>query len=310
MMSRRLWAFVRLGRPLFLVGGVVMHALGVAMSVYGGAPLDVTALVWGQIAISATQLMTHYANDYFDLEADRANHSPTRWSGGSRVLPGGGLSPQVALVAALALACIALGAALVLALVAHTGPLTLPLLAAALALAWGYSAPPLRLNARGIGEAATALIVPGLTPLVGFYLQAGHLAALPLLAIIPLACLQFAMLLAIEFPDVEGDRAAGKHTLVVRLGASRAARLYVAVLVAAYLALPLLVAAGLPSPVALAAALSAPLAGWQVWRITRGDYDRPVRWEALAFVSVALLVSTALLETLAFLLLAGGYSIR
>ena len=38
--------------------------------------------------------------------------------------------------------------------------------------------------------------------------------------------LQVAMLLAIEFPDAEGDRAVGKRTLLVRLGVERTARLY------------------------------------------------------------------------------------
>ena len=50
--------------------------------------------------MTSFQLMTHYANDYFDLEADRANQTPTTWSGGSRVLPAGELSPRVALIAA------------------------------------------------------------------------------------------------------------------------------------------------------------------------------------------------------------------
>ena len=53
-----------------------------------------------------------------------------------------------------------------------------------------------------------------LESLVGYYLQTRHMAPLPLLAVAPLCCLQFAALLAIEFPDAAGDTAAGKHTLV------------------------------------------------------------------------------------------------
>ena len=77
MIFKKLLAFVLLGRPLFLVGGFVLHALGVAMALYGGAALNLAALLWGQIAISAIQWMTHYSNDYFDLDADRANPTPT-----------------------------------------------------------------------------------------------------------------------------------------------------------------------------------------------------------------------------------------
>ena len=75
------------------LGGFVLYGLGAALAVAGGAPLDRWRYVLGQLVVTATQLMTHYANDYFDLEADRANRTPTRWSGGSRVLPDGALPP-------------------------------------------------------------------------------------------------------------------------------------------------------------------------------------------------------------------------
>ena len=77
----------------------MLYGLGAAVATRQHS-LDVRAYVWGQAAITATQLMTHYANDYFDLAADRANTTPTQWSGGSRVLAEGALSPRVALWAA------------------------------------------------------------------------------------------------------------------------------------------------------------------------------------------------------------------
>jgi 1,4-dihydroxy-2-naphthoate octaprenyltransferase len=297
---RRLWLFIRLGRFPFLVGGFILHGLGVAAALYSGAVLDVQALVWGQVAITATQLMTHYANDYFDLAADRANTTPTYWSGGSRVLPDSGLAPRMALITALALVLLAVVATLVLALVVRPGLLTFALLLIALALAWFYSAPPLQLHSRGIGEFTTALLVPGLTPLLGYYLQTGTLTPLPILVVIPLCCLQFAMLLAIEFPDELGDRAVGKNTLLVRIGAMRAARLYILTLTVAYLLLPVLVMAGLPFAVGIAAGATLPLAVWQGWRVQRGAWADPAQWNRLAFWSIVLLMGTAAAELAAF----------
>src|SRR3954451_17011904 len=133
---RRLMAFVRLGRPQFLVGGFVLYGLGGALAVAGGAAFDPWRYGWGQLVVTAAQLMTHYANDFFDLEADRANRTPTRWSGGSRVLPDGGLPPRVALVAALVLGVTALAAALMLSVRAPDLPLVLPLAEIITALAW------------------------------------------------------------------------------------------------------------------------------------------------------------------------------
>ena len=304
-MIKRIYAFILLGRPLFLVGGIVLHGLGVVIALYDGASLNLAALVWGQIAISAIQWMTHYANDYFDLEADRANRTPTNWSGGSRILTDARLAPRVALMTALIFASVAIVAGLILAFNDHTGALTLPLIAVALALAWFYSAPPIRLHSRGLGELTTALLVPGLVPLTGYYLQRGQLDLLPLLAIFPLACLQFCMLLSIEFPDEASDRTFHKGTLVVRLGAKRAAKLYMTVLMLAYLALPLLLFAGLPALPTLAIALMSPLAIWQLWRVRRGEIFQPQHWNQFEFFSVALLIGTAAVELIAFLLLFG-----
>lgn len=304
MVARQLLAFIRLGRFPFLTGGFVLHGLGAAMAVYAGAPLNGLTLLWGQVAITATQLMVHYSNEYFDLEADRANTTPTNWSGGSRVLPENHLSPSVALIAALALLLIALGATVILTRL-QPAPLTLPLLGLAIGLSWFYSAPPVRLHSRGLGEAATAVIVPGLTPLTGYYLQTGTLAPLPLLVIVPLVALQFAMLLTIEFPDAQGDRAVGKRTLLVRLGERRAALLHNLILAAAYGLLPVLVAAGLPALAALLALSTLPLAAWQFWRVARGDWRLPSRWNSIAFRGVALLVGTAAATFGGFLLLIG-----
>jgi 1,4-dihydroxy-2-naphthoate octaprenyltransferase len=306
VMRRRVIAFIRLGRPLFLIGGFALYGLGAAVAVYLGAKLSWPRFAWGQIAITSTQLMTHYCNDYFDLAADRANTTPTRWSGGSRVLPGGDLSPAVALIAALALAGLALAATGRLTVSLGAGPLTAPLLLAAVVLSWEYSAPPLRLCARGLGELNVALVVSCLTPFIAFYLQTGKLMALPFLVVTPLCCAQFAMLLAIEFPDAIGDAAAGKRTLVVRFGAAWGAKAYQASLLTMYGLLPLLVGWGLPGRVALGTLGTAPIGAWQIWRMHRGAWRDPGRWESVAFWTVALLVSTTVAELGAFLVLRDG----
>jgi 1,4-dihydroxy-2-naphthoate octaprenyltransferase len=293
---------LRLARPLFLAGGFVFYGLGVAMARYEGVAVEWAVLLWGQAAVTAAQLMTHFANDYFDLAADQLNKTPTRWSGGSRVLPDGLLPPRVALTAAVVMAVAALAATVVLALVYRQPAWPIVLLLAAQFLAWEYSAPPLRLHTRGLGEITVALIVPVLTPLVGYTLQTGHPALLPLLASFPLACFQAAMILTINFPDAAADRRAGKATLVVRLGQERAARLHPALLAMAYLSLPLLVRWGLPWLVVLAVLLPLPLAAWLALAVPRAVRSEAANWSGLAFWSIGLLMSSAGLELVAFLI--------
>ncbi len=298
-------ALIRLGRPHFLAGGVIFNLLGAAMAIYSGKPLNWTALIWGQVAITSTQLMTHYCNDYFDLEADRLNRTPTNWSGGSRVLPDGMLNPKVALIMALVMAGLAFVANLVLSIFIHPSVFTFVLLMGTQLLAWFYSAPPLRLHSRGLGELTTMVVVTLMTPLTAYYLQAGNIAWLPILVVIPLCCYQVAMLLAIEFPDAEADRMAGKGTLVVRLGAPLAARLYIGLLLLALGILPVLVILGLPLLVGVVVAVLFPLVLWQIGRIWRGDWHDSQRWNHLGFYSIVLLVATSAAELATFALLIG-----
>jgi 1,4-dihydroxy-2-naphthoate polyprenyltransferase len=287
-----LLAFIKLGRPLFLGGGFILYALGAAIA---RGPIDWQRYALGQAIVTAFQLMTHYANDYFDLAADKANETPTAWSGGSRVLADDVLPPWVALAAALGLA--ATGG--VLALWSSEQPLILVMGA----LAWCYSGPPLRLCSTGFGELDTAVVVTGLVPLLACRLQGGAPTALFVAAIVPLALLQLAMLLAIEFPDAAGDAATGKRTLVVRLGARRAARLYAAITALAYLWLPVAYLLGVPPLACLLAALPAPLAIWRIARLR--DTVDPSAYERLTFSAVALLVATSA-GMLAGVLIGGG----
>ncbi|TMQ04473.1 MAG: prenyltransferase [Deltaproteobacteria bacterium] len=287
-------AFIRLGRPKFLGGGFVLYALGAFAAAATGHPIAARRYLLGQACVTAFQLMTHYANDYFDIEADRANPTPTRWSGGSRVLARGELPPRAALLGAIGFAA----AGLITAALATRagGPWTAAILAAIAAIAWEYSAPPLRLCAIGLGELATAIVVTALVPLLAFYLQAPDAAGIRVLALaaVPPFLLQIAMLLAIELPDAAGDAATGKRTLVVRLGAARAARLHAALTAAAFAWLPLACALGLPVRVALCAAIPAPFA---LWRIARtAEHRDPAAFERIASWAVALLVATSLAE--------------
>ncbi|HUS29841.1 MAG TPA: prenyltransferase [Kofleriaceae bacterium] len=302
MTGRDVIAFIKLGRPMFLGGGFILYALGAVIAARHGHAIDWRHYLVGQGAVTAFQLMTHYANDYFDYDADRQNATPTKWSGGSRVLPDGDLPRHVALVAALVFAALGITASIALA-ASRAGSLAVPTLALVLVLAWEYSAPPLRLCAAGLGELTTAIVVTVLVPWLGFYLQApagGGGRALAL-TIVPLALLQIAMLLAIEFPDAAGDAATGKRTLVVRLGAATAARLYVAITALAYLWPIAALALGLPARVVVALAIPAPIAIWRMMRIA--DHADASAFERLTFWAVFLLVATSALALGAWLTL-------
>ncbi|HJW84932.1 MAG TPA: prenyltransferase, partial [Anaerolineae bacterium] len=89
-MLTSLWSFIQLTRPLFLLGGALMYGLGAAIAYSAGASIDWGRYALGQVIVTSIQAMTQYANEYYDLEVDRAAGSNRTWfSGGSGVLPAG-----------------------------------------------------------------------------------------------------------------------------------------------------------------------------------------------------------------------------
>lgn len=298
----QLLAFIRLGRPLFLLGGLLFHALGLTLALYEGAEFSLLSALLTQLAISSSQLMTHYSNEYYDLPADRLNQTITYWAGGSRVLVEGHLPASVARRASQMLALLALGSGLILLLLKPHAPFSFPLILIGLLFVWQYSAPPLKLHWRGWGAFSAALLVPGLAATLGYYGQAGQFSTNLWLLIMPLALLQAAMIILIDFPDRAGDAAAGKRTLVVKLGLVKAARLHLQLMALGYLVLPLLGTAGLPWPTIVATALPAPLGFWLSWQLYRCGQGKTVNWNWLGFLAIALLMATASLQLLTLIL--------
>ena len=277
-------AFLRLSRPLFLYGGFAGVALGAAVAAWSGRRLDIATYLWVQALVTAFHLMVHYANDYFDREGDAAG-GRTAWSGGSGVLAAGALRPRVALLAALV--CAALGLALTARFALAGNGAVAAAGAAIFALAWGYSAPPVRFAARGLGELATVLVVAVLVPCAGYAAFTARVDAGLLKALAGPALAMFAMMLCVELPDAGTDYLAAKRTLVVRWGPAATWRV---VLVAAATAVLLSAAqawkaGGLGG---VAAMLPALVAGAALIR-SAGHDPRPA---SMAFGGVALYAAT------------------
>jgi len=290
-MLRSVWALVRLTRPVFLLGGLTLYGLGTAMAASQGASIRLDRLALGQVMVTAIQLFAQYTNEYFDAEGDALNTRRTWFSGGSGVLGAGGLA-RAAAGRAMRIAAVC-GAAAIVA-TATQSPATAALGALCMFGAWAYSAPPLSLMGSGLGELSASLIVAFLTPLTALSLHGGRLDSGMAAALASLVLLHWAMLLAFSLPDQFSDAAVGKRTLVVRIGATRAAGAH-AVLIGA--ALALLAALGLTWPPALYVWVAFPVAVWQagivIWR-ARG-HDAGAHAMTTGAVGLFVLASAALL---------------
>ena len=223
-------------RPKFLVASVspvlVGSCLGYAAVGSFNWPLFILAL----LAIMAIHSGANMANDYFDHLSgnDWANKNPTPFSGGSRYIQKGILSPKVILLAALV--ALTAGSALGVVIVLLTHSLFI-LILGLLGVLGGffYTAPPIKLGYRYIGEVIIALLFGLLPVYASYYLQTKMIDAVPLLPGCVVGILIFLVIFVNEFPDLKADAAVDKKTLVVRFGVPASAWIYRSVLVTSFL---------------------------------------------------------------------------
>jgi 1,4-dihydroxy-2-naphthoate octaprenyltransferase len=256
-------------RPAFLSVTVCAWLVGIGAAHYSGVALEpvrgALTLVFALVAHAGVNVL----NDYYDARIGTDAINVERifpFTGGSRFIQNGVLSLAQTGWFGAALFGAVVGAGLWL--IALSGPGLFWVGLAGLAIGWAYSAPPLKLNARGLGElcvaAGFALIVVGTD-----YVQRAEFDSLPWIAAMPYALLVTNLLYINQFPDREADRRTGKWHLVARLGTARARWGYLAIATAAFAWLTLAVQAGaLPSRalLALLAALPCALAARELWR--------------------------------------------
>ncbi|MBO4209489.1 prenyltransferase [Micromonospora echinofusca] len=291
--------FVRLARLRFLLYNLLPVGLGAAVAVHQGYDLDLTWYAVAQLFAWTVHVMTHYCNEYFDLDADRANVYFTPWTGGSRALVDGSVRPVVAL-----------GTAFVLWSVAQLMVAAMPswpariLGTVTVLLAWFYTAPPGKLNYRGAGELTVAAILNGLWPAVAVVLQTGGVPALLVAILLPTALLQVVRMMVMNLGDRRSDATVGKRTLPVIIGYRRAVTVIVAAQPVAYAMLTAFALAGwVPWLVWAPMMATAPLSAWLVVQLRRGamaDLD-PTRMTPVVFWAsnhVSLIVAAAMLGVL------------
>lgn len=292
--------FIRLSRPLFLLGAALLYALGVGIARYLGSPVNWAAYFMGQFWVFFLQLAAHYLNEYYDFSADVENSNRTPFSGGSRAVGVGGLSPQTVLLAAAA--SLVAGATLTVLMMRtlKLSPESLFLMLLAFVGAVFYSAPPLRLVSSGFGELTTSILVANLLPAFAFLLQRGELHRLVAMTTFPLTALHLAMMLAFELPDYAADMKHNKRTLMVRLGWQNGMTLHNALILFAFLLLSLSIAFGMPLFIGLPAFIPLPLGLLQIWQMRRIAAGGRPNWTALTLTAIALFAATAYLFTLAY----------
>lgn len=193
-----------------------MWAFGCGVVASGVAPsghwsiIIIGVVLAGPLVCATSQAV----NDWFDRHVDAINEP-------QRPIPSGRMPGRSGLVVAIVWTILSLAVAMLL------GPWGFAAAATGLALAWAYSAPPLRLKANGWwGNLACGLCYEGLAWVTGAAVMAG--GAMPDSRTFLLAGLYslgaHGIMTLNDFKAIDGDRQMGIRSLPVQLGVDGAAR--------------------------------------------------------------------------------------
>jgi 1,4-dihydroxy-2-naphthoate octaprenyltransferase len=244
-----------------------LPASAVPVVVGTGAAIAVGSAIWWRAVVAlvvalALQIGTNYANDY----SDGVRGTDTVRVGPLRLVASGLVSPAAVRRAAwLAFGVAAIGG---LALAAASSWWLILVGVACIAAGWLYTGGPRPYGYVGLGE-LFVFVFFGLVATVGTaYVQIGRITGLAVVAGVAVGLLAVALLVVNNLRDIPGDKASGKRTLAVRLGAPATRRLYAVVVLIPFVIAGLLALSRVGSVLALGAL---PLAIPPVRRVLAGD---------------------------------------
>ncbi len=303
VMRTSLSTYILATRPAFMIVTLLGCGIGFAVSLYdrhpASLPLGALATILALLANAGANLINDYYNSLNGSDAANTGRIYP-FTGGSRYIQDGLLTEAQIKHFATVLFLAMTGGGLILCYL--TTWKLLPVGFSGALIAWGYSAPPLKLMARGIlGQmavtAGVALIVTGASMIGGRGWTATGLAA-------GLAYgLQWAAILFVnQIPDRAADKAAAKMTLAVQANPENLWAWYCVFPAGSSLALCAAVLAGVFPARALFALAGAPLSAWCAAALYRQRFDKATMERV-----IELTIAATLLSSIAFLaaLLAG-----
>lgn len=237
--------------PLMVLSAGVWSAAAI-----GGNSVRILPWLLAAGCTALVEFITVLTNDLHDQSSDRQNNHAGPFTGGSRVLVEGNLTEtQLRHGRAFGGVLLLLLAGLFAFVMPAAASGLIILVGLGLVLGIGYSATPVRLSGRSLGELDVAFTHSVLVALLGFVSQGGslwHPVPWTFAAVIGVSVLPSIILAG--FPDLEADGGSGKITLAVRWGRRRAAEWAMGLTVLAVLLLALTAGRGTGSLLCLAGA--------------------------------------------------------
>ena len=212
-----IWQYLKIIRLHIVAGGILAFTLGALIGIANGATFNPLHFALFYATMFFGDLSTHYSNDYFDVQRDKFSERKTFFSGNKILIKNPNMLPQARKIS-IALLTLSLGLA-ALVVIFKVAPIELLLIMmGANFLGWFYSAPPLRLGSRGLGEVSIALAVGFAIPAAGYLSVSGHLDSWYGFFFLPFVLYAFMLALSLEAPDIDVDRLGNKKTFGAAYG--------------------------------------------------------------------------------------------
>lgn len=207
---------VKLARLPIALPLLPCYLIGVLFAMVNGEEFLIENVIWGFMILFLNSTAAAYANDYFDYEGDKYNEQ-FGFSGGSGVLLE---HPELRLFAkwaAVFLFVLSLLLTVIFTWLAALPIWTIGYIAIGVFFFWFYTAPPIKLCYRGLGE-PPHLLAGIMLPGWGYLVVAGTLDLKLFIFAIPIGIFFLTVILNFEIPDKEADIHGGKNNLIVKKG--------------------------------------------------------------------------------------------
>ncbi|MEM2236392.1 MAG: prenyltransferase, partial [Nitrososphaerota archaeon] len=252
-MSLKMWFLAT--RPWSFVMTIVSVGLAGSLAWRSGSfePLHFLLTLFGLIAFHAASNML---NDYYDVKhtVDRQGAPTTRYR--PHPLVSGQIEIRSFQAVVVFLYAIVLSIATYLSFV--RGPIVLAFTVAGLFFSYFYTADPVPLKHRALGEISVLLTWGPLMVGGTYFVLTGKVDVLPVIVSLPIGVLVMAVLFANNLRDVDYDKAVNITTLPIILGKERSLKFYQYSLLSAYLIVFVLVAITTLPPTTLLVILTIP----------------------------------------------------
>jgi 1,4-dihydroxy-2-naphthoate octaprenyltransferase len=286
-------------RPLHLVSGMLLYAMGVGISDYLGFNIDMQTYVLGQVWLLSLQLGVFFLGDYLGNPLDEGliNRPPFH--------PPQEKDPRKLrkeIILPLSAIFFSLCAAFSVILEWQHG---LSISSAFLMVGFftGYIVrifPGFRLQDSGLGDIITTLQLVAFVPALGFTLQVEEYHRFLSLTTFPLFMLHLAMLLVFQLPTYAVDLARRKQSIMTKMGWKNGIFLHNLLVILSFLVLGISLFFGFPSRFVYPVFFALPFGMFQVWYLYKITQGAPTRWKLLTLTSVVLFLLPTYLFTYSF----------